>query len=116
MEYANGDRYEGAWHQGQRHGKGVYEYSNGDIYDGNWINDKKEGAGVLEMATGDRYEGDWADGKKNGAGTPFLTQVFTYLLMVMSMTVISQAAIARVLVYTHGSTKVITTENGMLTA
>jgi hypothetical protein len=47
MEYANGDRYEGAWQQGQRHGKGVYEYSNGDVYDGNWVADKKEGPGVL---------------------------------------------------------------------
>jgi hypothetical protein len=102
MEYANGDRYEGAWHQGQRHGKGVYEYSNGDVYDGSWINDKKEGTGVLEMATGDRYEGEWADGKKNGAGKKFLTQAFISSQMEMSMMDTLQVVIAKVLVSTHG--------------
>ena len=41
MDYANGDKYEGTWKNGERDSKGIYEYSNGDIYDGVWTRDKK---------------------------------------------------------------------------
>jgi hypothetical protein len=34
IEYANGDRYEGNWKNGERSENGVYEYSNGDVYNG----------------------------------------------------------------------------------
>lgn len=47
IEYANGDRFEGNWRNGQRSDHGIYEYSNGDVYDGEWRNDLKEGHGKL---------------------------------------------------------------------
>jgi len=51
MIYANGDIYEGQWHEGKRNGYGALtkynlnEYKlnrrNGDHYEGQWVNDKR---------------------------------------------------------------------------
>ena len=38
-----GERYEGDWKDGIRHGKGRRYYSDGSIYDGGWDRDKKHG-------------------------------------------------------------------------
>jgi hypothetical protein len=52
MNYANGEKYEGEWHEGKPflkysslkqcflgviHGRGTYKYSDGGFYDGNLI-------------------------------------------------------------------------------
>ena len=49
MIYANGDIYEGQWHQGQRNGYGAltkyrdgfFGRRNGDHYEGQWVNNKR---------------------------------------------------------------------------
>lgn len=34
--FANGHRYEGAWHEGRRQGFGMYNFRNGDTQSGHW--------------------------------------------------------------------------------
>lgn len=43
--FANGHRYEGAWHGGRRQGFGLYTFRNGDTQSGHWEN------GVLGVST-----------------------------------------------------------------
>ena len=43
--YANGDKYDGQWKDGLKHGKGILTCADGDTYNGDWIEDKKEGKG-----------------------------------------------------------------------
>jgi hypothetical protein len=59
MIYGNGDKYEGTWHKGQRHGNGTIVFVAGIIarYEGEWQNDKISGKGVMEFRNGNRYEG-----------------------------------------------------------
>ncbi|SVE12888.1 uncharacterized protein METZ01_LOCUS465742, partial [marine metagenome] len=38
--YANGDKYDGLWKDGLRHGQGTMTYANGDSYDGDWMSGK----------------------------------------------------------------------------
>lgn len=47
MEYKNGDRYEGEFDMGKKHGQGKYDYNDGDYYDGEWKNDSADGQGTL---------------------------------------------------------------------
>ncbi|XP_043697539.1 junctophilin-3-like [Telopea speciosissima] len=37
-QFANGHRYEGAWHEGQRQGLGMYTFRNGETQPGHWQN------------------------------------------------------------------------------
>lgn len=41
--FANGHRYEGAWHEGRRQGLGMYTFRNGETQSGHWQN------GVLDI-------------------------------------------------------------------
>ena len=73
-----GDRYEGEWLQGRRHGQGRQTYGGrfpdgfgGDVYEGDWVQDKRDGHGVMQMANGDCFEGEWAGDLKHGRGTFF---------------------------------------------
>merc|ERR1712168_1529592 len=69
MKWQNGDRYEGDWQRGLRHGRGVYtSKATGAAYDGEYVNDKKEGQGKYSWANGDWYEGGWKDGQRHGHG------------------------------------------------
>lgn len=43
--FANGHRYEGAWHEGRRQGFGMYTFRNGDTQSGHWED------GVLSIST-----------------------------------------------------------------
>jgi len=36
MTYADGDVYEGEWHEDKAHGMGRYIHENGAIYEGEW--------------------------------------------------------------------------------
>ncbi|KAL6981362.1 hypothetical protein U1Q18_022990 [Sarracenia purpurea var. burkii] len=41
--FANGQRYEGAWHEGRRQGLGMYTFRNGETQSGHWNN------GILDV-------------------------------------------------------------------
>lgn len=41
--FANGHRYEGAWHEGRRQGLGMYTFRTGETQSGHWQN------GVLDV-------------------------------------------------------------------
>lgn len=41
--FANGHRYEGAWHEGRRQGLGMYTFRNGETHSGHWQN------GILDI-------------------------------------------------------------------
>ena len=34
MEYLNGDKYQGQFEKGKKHGQGIYTWADGDYYDG----------------------------------------------------------------------------------
>ncbi|RHY14897.1 hypothetical protein DYB25_010015 [Aphanomyces astaci] len=52
---ASGNKYEGEWKDGCRHGK-----ANGNRYEGYWLHDQKEGPGrFYYMSTGKVYEAEW---------------------------------------------------------
>lgn len=44
-KFANGHRYEGAWHEGTRQGLGTYTFRSGQIQSGHWQN------GYLDLST-----------------------------------------------------------------
>ena len=75
--YANGDRYEGEYKDGKRHGQGTIFYPyGGGRYEGEWKDDKRHGQGTQFYSLGiyshgKRYEGEWKDHKMHGQGTFF---------------------------------------------
>jgi hypothetical protein len=54
--WANGDRYDGQFKDGKKHGTGRINFTNGEKYTGNWIEDERTGRGVFTWPNGDRYE------------------------------------------------------------
>ncbi|KAL3912589.1 MAG: hypothetical protein SGILL_006822 [Bacillariaceae sp.] len=62
MVYHLGGRYyEGDWHMGHWHGKGVFRNQDGDVYEGHMVNDLKEGTGKLQYADGRVFQGRFDD-------------------------------------------------------
>merc|ERR1712151_134888 len=90
----NGDRYEGSYKNGFRHGHGTYfftsnetgaryigeykdgkkdglgimYYPDGSIYDGQWANNQRTGDGSYTYSNGDKYTGSWLNNKRHGKG------------------------------------------------
>ena len=56
-----GDKYEGDFVDGKRHGKGVNTWANRAKYDGDWKDDKRHGKGVFteNQFTSRRMTGAW---------------------------------------------------------
>lgn len=53
VRYSNGDLYEGAFKDGQRHGHGIYRQGQhasmaASVYIGEWVSDKKHGYGIMD--------------------------------------------------------------------
>jgi len=48
----NGDRFDGAWRFGRRHGKGVYHFASGSRYEGTWEEGKMVGWGKYILVDG----------------------------------------------------------------
>ena len=67
--WPDGGRYEGEWHDTEQHGFGSRTWPNGDRYEGEWRDGKVHGRGTYNWANGDRYEGEWRDDKRTGRGT-----------------------------------------------
>jgi len=69
MRWQNGDRYEGDWKDGLRHGQGTYSCkSTGGKYEGMYEKDLKSGQGKYTYGNGDWYEGEWKEGLRDGQG------------------------------------------------
>ena len=41
-----GEKYEGEWKDGKKHGEGTYYYPLGNTYIGDWGDDKRNGKGT----------------------------------------------------------------------
>ena len=68
--WENGDRYSGAFKDGERNGKGTYTDQHGNFYIGEWKDNKYHGQGIWQSADNDfRYKGEYKDGKRDGQGT-----------------------------------------------
>ncbi|MFN8353498.1 MAG: hypothetical protein U0Y10_03555 [Spirosomataceae bacterium] len=65
-----GEKYDGEWKEGQRHGYGSQYYSSGNLkYEGDFQYNKMEGNGTFYYKNGDRYEGEFHENKRDGKGT-----------------------------------------------
>lgn len=73
LVFANGDRYEGAFVQGFRHGRGVFTSERGNrVYEGEWRRSEKHGMGKEKwLVSGDRYEGEYQKDVFHGRGVLF---------------------------------------------
>ena len=67
----SGDRYEGEYLNGDRHGFGTYFYANGNKYSGEYKNDSPNGKGTMIFSSGAKYIGEVKNGKRHGSGTYF---------------------------------------------
>merc|ERR1712223_691 len=69
MRWNQGDKYEGDWQEGLRHGQGTYfSKTNGFKYEGQYAKDKKHGKGKYTYPNGDIYNGQWKEGVRHGEG------------------------------------------------
>lgn len=66
---SRGNRYEGEWKDGKKHGQGRMVYANGYEYVGEWADDTATGQGIFLWPNGDRYEGMMYQGQRHGQGT-----------------------------------------------
>ena len=60
LTYSDGDKYEGEWKDGQKHGNGIMDWGNGEVDEGEWED------GILIRGTktslnGNKIEGEWKD-------------------------------------------------------
>jgi len=69
LTYSDGDKYEGEWKDGQKHGQGTYTWSNGNKYVGEFKDGKKHGQGTFTWSNGKKYVGEFKNGIQNGQGT-----------------------------------------------
>ena len=68
--HESGERYEGDFRYGKRHGIGVQYYADGRMkYKGDFKNDRREGYGAYYFENGDKYVGLFLANYPNGKGT-----------------------------------------------
>ena len=67
--WPNGDKYVGAYKDGNINGQGTYTFANGEKHVGDHKDGKPNGQGTRTFANGDKYVGEWRDGKYHGQGT-----------------------------------------------
>ena len=68
FRFANGDKYVGAWSNGQPHGQGKYYFASKERYEGNFQYGKFDGTGTMFYPDGAYYTGSWRKNLKNGFG------------------------------------------------
>lgn len=74
MIYKSGNKYMGAFKNGQKHGYGKFIWISGAKYKGNWSSNKRSGYGEEYLADGTYYKGGFKMDKKNGEGTLYDAQ------------------------------------------
>ena len=67
--FRDGDKYEGDWKKGLKHGQGIFIWANGNKYEGDWRFNHFEGTGTFTHSNGSKYNGEWYGGEKHGWGT-----------------------------------------------
>lgn len=67
--YTDGNKYQGSFKNGKRHGQGKFKWPSGAMYDGTWVDGKREGKGQEILANGTIYVGDFKNDQKDGQGT-----------------------------------------------
>ncbi|MCU0341427.1 MAG: hypothetical protein MUE30_16230 [Spirosomaceae bacterium] len=72
--HESGERYEGDFRYGKRHGTGVQYYPDGRMkYKGDFRNDRREGYGAYYFTNGDKYVGLFLGNTPHGKGTYYYT-------------------------------------------
>mmetsp|Transcript_53465 Transcript_53465/g.68608 ORF Transcript_53465/g.68608 Transcript_53465/m.68608 type:complete len:484 (+) Transcript_53465:94-1545(+) len=67
--YANGDKYEGHWKKGEKHGEeGTFSSADGTTLTVSWKNDRANGHGLCTYKNGATFEGEYLDDVKEGQG------------------------------------------------
>merc|ERR1711920_226943 len=70
--YSNGDRYEGQFACGCKHGAGTYTSGSGVMnpltYQGQFNEDQMDGQGTYGFPDGRKYVGQWSNGHMKGSG------------------------------------------------
>ena len=69
MVYSNGDKYDGEWKDGQRHGRGTMTDYDGSIYTGEFKDGYLHGQGTMVDEDGTKYVGEWKNDEEHGQGT-----------------------------------------------
>ncbi len=74
--YPNGEKYEGQFLNGKKHGFGKQTFARDDefkrdYYIGEFKDDERNGNGKLVWKSGEVYEGEFVDGLRSGNGTNF---------------------------------------------
>lgn len=64
--YPSGEKYQGEFKNGNRHGKGKLVMSDSQYYEGEFKDDKMSGKGKLVMSDTDYYEGEFKDDDMTG--------------------------------------------------
>jgi len=64
VEYPNGDKYDGEWKDGNKHGHGMFTWADGRKYDGMWKDNKSHGRGQEVQPDGAKYLVEWENGRK----------------------------------------------------
>ena len=59
--YDGGDKYEGDFKDGVKHGTGRYTWANGRVYEGDWRDGKRHGSGVYKNVLGVKFKQEWQD-------------------------------------------------------
>jgi hypothetical protein len=57
-----GERYDGDWKDGLRHGQGSEDFGNGARYEGAYVEDLPHGVGTYTAENGEVYAGSWSKG------------------------------------------------------
>jgi len=69
MHNSNGDFYEGHWHRGFCHGKGISRSVSGSRFEGEFKDGKMEGEGSVYISeTETESKGEYHNGDLNGLG------------------------------------------------
>lgn len=68
-QWQRGEKYEGEFHRGLKHGRGTWQTRTGDQYDGELKQGLYDGRGVCVYGgSGDVYDGDFVRGLRHGRG------------------------------------------------
>ncbi|XP_038047444.1 radial spoke head 10 homolog B-like [Patiria miniata] len=84
-QYPLRNQYIGDFHQGLRHGYGVFLYANGAKFEGEWVENKKCGRGLFTFKNGRIFEGVFVDDRMaeypafsmDGNNTPDISNIRT---------------------------------------